>query len=880
MRLRSAARVLPLSLLVTAALAPATLAQSSSGQRPGAPTPTFARYLTGLATLRPSRGLPALNLGRNRPSRVPDQYTLKLAAGVRTDDFARTALPAGARIVREVPKLGLVVVHAPPATVQALTSDPRVRRSQPRLLRYPLVADPNDPGYNLIDRSLGWDPTAATWYKWDAHMINCIPGWSRWPNVYFTTSGKNGKAVRIAVIDTGIDYGHPDFMNAGGTSTDAASGGQLLWDLDRTIFDGVVEEGAADEFGHGTHVAGIAAAATNNARGTTGVGYHSEVLSLKVVDAEGNGTDTDVAEAIVYAVDQGAQIINISLGSYEYSFAEQDAVNYAWRHGTLVVAAAGNDGNNLQPNYPGALSKVMAVSAVARTGVLAQYSNYGPMVCIAAPGGDWDFDLNWFLGVYSTTPTYYVTINDPDTYGAALNYDYLQGTSMASPQVAGAAALYAGQKGIAQNTFGGPSRIWQALQRAAVGGRTWSMYYGYGIVDIDRTLNLDAVPNPRSALSGGIVGQVLYKGTPVMNARIDAVNVATGRKVSAASRIDGAYRLIGALAGTYNVTASVFGEKTTWPAVVVTAGCDRPGIDFNVGAPKSNLTAPTVNTARGAVATLRARLTRASDNSPVEGAPVSIVLGETVLGIADTNSDGWASVAYTVPSGLALGAHTYRAVFDGNEDLQRSDASGAMNVQTPTKLWVGSFTASVGDPVRLQIYLRLLDNTPVVGQTVTWTIDGDPNVYSGVTGSNGSITYTYTVPEGMAPGKHAINLSFAGSAMYAASTYKNWITVTAKKATKIWFTNYTAAQGSVVNIRIHLLLVKDNSGIPGETVSWTIAGDPNVYTGVTGADGTVTHAYTVPPGMTVGPHRIDGTYAGSAVYEASTWYSTLTVTSP
>src|SRR5207248_5469677 len=187
---------------------------------------------------------------------------------------------------------------------------------------------------------------------------------------------------------------------------------------------------------------------------------------------------------IVYAADHGALICNISLGGYGYSQAEQDAVDYAWSKGTLVIAAAGNDGTNTSPNYPAALTRVLAVSATARVDTLATYSNWGDYIGISAPGGDFDFEINWLLGVYSTMPTYFVTLNDPNVAGAAQNYDYLMGTSMASPQAVGLAALYAGMKGFSQQTPGVTVKIWQALQQGADnvagGDGSWDPDYGYG----------------------------------------------------------------------------------------------------------------------------------------------------------------------------------------------------------------------------------------------------------------------------------------------------------------------------------------------------------------------------------------------------------------
>src|SRR5205823_2939868 len=143
---------------------------------------------------------------------------------------------------------------------------------------------------NNFDYNLPSDPSDATWFKWDAHLTQAVDGWSIWPGKYFTSAGKGVAGVKIAVIDTGVDYTHPDFINTGGTATDTAHGGQLLRPLDRTIISGDFTQDAPDAYGHGTHVTGIAAAATNNGTGVTGNGYNANVISLRVTDANGNGT--------------------------------------------------------------------------------------------------------------------------------------------------------------------------------------------------------------------------------------------------------------------------------------------------------------------------------------------------------------------------------------------------------------------------------------------------------------------------------------------------------------------------------------------------------------------------------------------------------------
>lgn len=210
--------------------------------------------------------------------------------------------------------------------------------------------------------------------------------------------------VKIAVIDTGVDYNHPDL------SGKVIKGADFVDDDNDPI----------DENEHGTHVAGIAAANTNNGVGIAGLAPKASILAVRVLDADGSGSLDDVAQGIRYAADQGAQVINLSLGGAIGSKTLQDAVNYAWNKGSVVVAAAGNSGVAL-PSYPAYYSNAIAVAATDQNDQKASFSNFGTWVDIAAPGVD----------IYSTTPNN--------------QYASFSGTSMASPVVAGVAGLLAAQ---------------------------------------------------------------------------------------------------------------------------------------------------------------------------------------------------------------------------------------------------------------------------------------------------------------------------------------------------------------------------------------------------------------------------------------------------
>lgn len=188
-----------------------------------------------------------------------------------------------------------------------------------------------------------------------------------------------------------------------------------------------------DNLGHGTHVSGIASAATNNSKGIAGIaGYPenaSKIMPLRAVDSQGFGYDSDWADAIYYAADNGADVINISLGQNNYSITLREAVDYAYNKGVVVVAAAGNEAKKGNPpQYPASYNNVISVGSTTSKDEIASTSTYNSYVDLSAPGEN----------IYSTTPQYpYYSKND----SATLNYDFKNGTSMASPAVAALAAL-------------------------------------------------------------------------------------------------------------------------------------------------------------------------------------------------------------------------------------------------------------------------------------------------------------------------------------------------------------------------------------------------------------------------------------------------------
>jgi len=267
------------------------------------------------------------------------------------------------------------------------------------------------------------EPDDALWsQQWALHRIQASAAWDV----------ARCEGTVVAILDTGVFQDHPDLSNVLWTNVGEIPGNGIDDDENDKIDDvhgwhfyqnctndncqpyenHLIE----DENGHGTHVTGIAAAQTNNGLGIAGVSRGGQAMIVKVLDRYGDGYYSDIAAGIRYAADNGAQVINLSLGGDQPSRVLQDAVDYAYNKGVLVVAATGNDGGAVL--YPAACDRVMAVAATDEQDQRPAFSNYGPQVDIAAPGQN----------IISTwRPPYY--------------YFQRRGTSMAAPHVAGAAAL-------------------------------------------------------------------------------------------------------------------------------------------------------------------------------------------------------------------------------------------------------------------------------------------------------------------------------------------------------------------------------------------------------------------------------------------------------
>lgn len=354
------------------------------------------------------------------------------------------------------------------ALAQRLQNDANVRFAEPDLI-YDLGWTPNDPRLP------------------EQYALQRVQAEAAWD----VTTGDN--AVVIAIVDTGVDTNHPDLRP------------QLVpgWNAIAHTTN------VTDDHGHGTHCAGIAAAAGDDNIGIVGLAPHTRIMPVKVMDASGRGSSLAIAEGIRWAADQGAQVISLSLGTSMGSSVIRDALVYAVGKGASVVAAMGNDGGNIR-SYPAAYASeiqgVIAVGATDNNDARAYFSNYGTWITVTAPG----------QGILSTLPRYSTPLSS-NTSG----YGPLNGTSMATPYVAGLAGLLKSQE--PQRS---PADIQAAIIQGAedLGSTGFDAQFGHGRINAARSLGLNLpvssptptpvpsgtpVPQPTAATGSGVPGGLI-----------------------------------------------------------------------------------------------------------------------------------------------------------------------------------------------------------------------------------------------------------------------------------------------------------------------------------------------------------------------------------
>ncbi len=463
-------------------------------------------FSESIRTLYVDRG----EAGRSRPEHVSGELIVGFKSEASEGEIAGLRVGQGAEEVYVSPFMSARVWRVPSSRTVGEWADffgghPLVEYAEPNFHRYAFWY-PNDPGYGY------------QWHFDDDHTNNpggassnpyggANGGGIRMEEAWQITSGSSN--VVVAVIDTGVayeDYPIPSYESntvvGGVTDYQRAPdlAGTSFWrNEDETAGNGLDDDGNGfvddvdgwdfvnndahpnDNNGHGTHVTGTIAQTTDNGLGVAGIAFNTTIMPIKVLAYDGQGSDAGVADGIYYAVDNGAKIINLSLGGSPSTTLE-NAVAYAYNHGVVVVAASGNDGTE-SVDYPAAYDDyVIAVGATRYDETRASYSDYGASLDLVAPGGDVYVDQNedtYADGVLQQTFKPYEGPwgkADPTDWA----YWFFQGTSMATPHVSGVAALL-----LAQESALTPDQIRDALESTAedLGAAGRDDVYGWGLID-------------------------------------------------------------------------------------------------------------------------------------------------------------------------------------------------------------------------------------------------------------------------------------------------------------------------------------------------------------------------------------------------------------
>jgi subtilisin family serine protease len=439
------------------------------------------------------------------PAYLPGRVLVRFQPAVAAARVQETLAQVGAASLGAINSIGVERLAVPPgqevAVVAALQQNPNVAFAEPDYTVQALL-EPDDPYY------------AGKWW-WDNIQA---------PSAWDVTTGSD--AVTIAVIDTGVDLDHPDL------AAKIVPG----YDFVNSDYD------PDDDHGHGTHVAGIAAAVTNNGAGVAGLSWGARIMPLKVLNSSGDGSMFVVAEAIVYAADHGAQVVNLSLGGIYTSDTMASAIDYAHGQGVFIAAAAGNHGDDTLL-YPAANEHVVGVAATDSFDARASFSNYGTHVDVAAPG----------VSIYSTI--------------MGGGYSYKNGTSMATPFVSGLAALV-----LSRGNDLTPDEVETIIEQSAddLGSPGHDIYYGWGRINAYQAIMV----SPHT-LEGAVQD---LAGYGVAGVRI---TIAGSQTITTTTDSDGLFGQAGLYQDTYVVTPTLAALTFSPPTrTLVISDTDVTGVIF------------------------------------------------------------------------------------------------------------------------------------------------------------------------------------------------------------------------------------------------------------------------------------------------------------
>lgn len=362
----------------------------------------------------------------------------------------------------EMPLLVSTEGQAVEQVLAELNADPTVEYAEPNyvigLTEDPPVGEvtvlPADTGATAVPVN---DPRSTEQYALDRMQVRSAWGLS-----------PGGSSI-VAVLDTGVQFDHPDLA------------GRLLEGHDFVNNDA----DASDDNGHGTWVSGIIAANPNDGYGMAGITWNDWILPVKIMNREGTGDTSDLTAGIIWAADNGATVINMSVGGFPYSQYVQDAINYAWSKGAVLIGAAGNNRRE-ELFYPASFANVVSVSATQADDEFANWSSYGSRVDVSAPGAS-----------ILTTNCYGCTYAGHDTWGT---HTKISGTSFAAPNVAGVVALIRGRF-----PAEGPAQIVTRLLASVddQGYPGWDNRYGLGRVNAARAVG-GGTPTPRTSTGDAV----------------------------------------------------------------------------------------------------------------------------------------------------------------------------------------------------------------------------------------------------------------------------------------------------------------------------------------------------------------------------------------
>ena len=394
----------------------------------------------------------------------------------------------GAKADGKIAEIGVTHLQVPPEAGLALLGHLR-KRSDVEFAEFDsevqAFLQPDDPYFSAMLASSHYGNVS----QWGPKAVSAPAAWD-------LTLGD--PSIVIAIVDTGVDSSHPDLASK--------IVGQYSY-VGRTAKDG---------FGHGTHCAGIAAAATNNDVGIAGMCPNCGILSVKVLDDQGSGYMSDVASGITYAASHGARVISLSLGGSGRSDTMRSALQYAVANNALPVCAMGNSASSSNTPEPAYWHDCLSVIATDQNGAKASFSNSGIKADVAAPG----------VAIVSTMPTYPVTLTT--AHGYQTSYDALSGTSMATPMVAGVAGLV-----LSNNPSLTPTQVAGILMASSGDGVSWSPNLAFGVVNafnaVSSAVHSDYSAPVANIISPGagatVAGLVTVQAAPTDNTTVHHVDI-------------------------------------------------------------------------------------------------------------------------------------------------------------------------------------------------------------------------------------------------------------------------------------------------------------------------------------------------------------------